>query len=759
MSKDYFIAMFATASTTSALRRVFVTESPPNGVLWIAVATGAFLVPLFLIYFFVLNDFYYRGANLHDSGFFAHLMWHSDWNLTNPSFLSKAHDLRRSYLAIHISPILWLASAISYILPLDRVQIFALYLAASHAFLGIFMYCILTRWVASSALEIVCAALLSIAFSINGLAIQIAYFPHIEIAIPALLLGTLYFMLSGRTTTAAIFLSLALTVREDAGLHFFGLASLLIVCNLLRGVPLNRQRILVVFLIIAICYSCAAILIQKAFFPEYPGYSAFVRTYSGLPAFAHVTWELLMERLSYYAAHRTYIWGPLMITIGLFIWTRNLYLLVGIGAVLPWLILQTVAVAEAPGTLFGYYAFPFMLTLAWPPFAMALSSQGRMSHWGFWRMMATMTVIVGVSFVPPVTLLNFLRDCVPTRIALNPDPVKKFITAFQAKRASAAYFLAADTSVIALAPDEFDRGAFLEPEPALDVGILAFFRYGPERGEAYSQMIFMNDLHTYEVPQTNVWLATAGPLNADSELASIVRPLSSLEVFQLDHFGRLGPNGVHLGAQDPRGVALSGPFVRLPAGRYEVRYSLLVNHLPAIGGELRIDVADSHGQRVLATHAQTPRPNDRQISLPFSVPEGGSVDLEVRYWHDGLSDVTVQHVSISRKDAEDLLPALGQDSPTADIPTGVWEEMENGWSGVWTPRPGGTNIFDAVWTQGTHKITAELSIKRSGNVITITRSGASDNNDLTYVGLITGRKVSGRYPGGRWSAEIRVVEQ
>jgi hypothetical protein len=94
----------------------------------------------------------------------------------------------------------------------------------------------------------------------------------------------------------------------------------------------------------------------------------------------------------------------------------------------------------------------------------------------------------------------------------------------------------------------------------------------------------------------------------------------------------------------------------------------LVNHLPAIGGKLRIDVADSRGQRILATHAQLLRPNDRQISLPFSVPEGGSVDLEVRYWHDGLSDVTVQHVSISRKDAEDLSPALGRDSPIADTP-------------------------------------------------------------------------------------------
>jgi hypothetical protein len=131
----------------------------------------------------------------------------------------------------------------------------------------------------------------------------------------------------------------------------------------------------------------------------------------------------------------------------------------------------------------------------------------------------------------------------------------------------------------------------------------------------------------------------------------------------------------------------------------------LVNHLPAIGGEFRIDVADSHGRRVLATHAQSLRPNDRQIGLPFSVPQGGSVDLEVRYWHDGLSDVTVQHVSISRTDAKELLPALVRDLSASDIPAGVWEEMENGWSGVWTPRPSGTNIFDAVWTQGTRKIT------------------------------------------------------
>jgi hypothetical protein len=144
--------------------------------------------------------------------------------------------------------------------------------------------------------------------------------------------------------------------------------------------------------------------------------------------------------------------------------------------------------------------------------------------------------------------------------------------------------------------------------------------------------------------------------------------------------------------------------------------------------------------------------------LPFSVPKGGAADLEVRYWHDGLSDVTVQDVSISRSDAENLSAALDRDSPTTDLPAGVWEEMEEGWSGVWTPRAGATNTFDAVWTNGKLRITAELSVKRSANVITITRSRSGDNNNMTYVGVIIGRKILGRYPGGRWSAHIRVVE-
>jgi FkbM family methyltransferase len=85
----------------------------------------------------------------------------------------------------------------------------------------------------------------------------------------------------------------------------------------------------------------------------------------------------------------------------------------------------------------------------------------------------------------------------------------------------------------------------------------------------------------------------------------------------------------------------------------------------------------------------------------------------------------------------------------------VWIEEESGWAGVWTRR-GRSELFDAVWTKNGKRMEAVLRIRIDGDLVTLTRKGSSHGaDDMTYLGTKDGSRVSGSYPGGRWSAVIR----
>lgn len=94
-----------------------------------------------------------------------------------------------------------------------------------------------------------------------------------------------------------------------------------------------------------------------------------------------------------------------------------------------------------------------------------------------------------------------------------------------------------------------------------------------------------------------------------------------------------------------------------------------------------------------------------------------------------------------------------------------WSEMEAGWKGDWRRRFQDANTFDAIWTTAGQKpITAELTITRNGNQISISKKGASDGSNCEYSGVISndGRTVKGTLTckqgnGGReieWTATI-----
>lgn len=89
----------------------------------------------------------------------------------------------------------------------------------------------------------------------------------------------------------------------------------------------------------------------------------------------------------------------------------------------------------------------------------------------------------------------------------------------------------------------------------------------------------------------------------------------------------------------------------------------------------------------------------------------------------------------------------GRTPPKSGNPLGrVWHVLESGWAGTWTRR-NGSNIFDAVWTEGDGRVTAVMTIVRTGERLQIERTNSSDGNDCTYEGTVgpDGQTVEGHY--------------
>jgi len=209
---------------------------------------------------------------------------------------------------------------------------------------------------------------------------------------------------------------------------------------------------------------------------------------------------------------------------------RTAYPAIGVIAFVPWIFLNLLAVSEAPGTLSAFYAYPIMLSVGWLPIGLALNARASMprqiTYVAFFAFVIATTVIAN----PQVPA--FFRGSIPSDIALHPRPLRDFVTALEESLPSVSN-VRADASIISLTPNSFTQEAWLLPQDwpqvplATDVEMLVFFRNGFERPKAMSQLNVMHDPHIYELPQTNIVVVTAGPLNPKLPLGQVLRPISS----------------------------------------------------------------------------------------------------------------------------------------------------------------------------------------------------------------------------------------
>jgi hypothetical protein len=496
----------------------------------VSIAAAAMLavgIPFVAFANLVLFHFYTRGSFVLDSGLLASLMWHSNAALTQPASLGGA-----SYFGTHVSLLFLPASALSWYLPFSMPQFFAGVVGISHALLALAVFWLLVEgfglrrgvgpWI---------AALAALGFAFSGLAIAIARYPHFETLIAAFFLLFAVAEVLGHRRLAVVFFVLGLATREDAGFHYVAILGLLVTLNVACGVPLRQQRTEWTFGLAALFYAIAAMAVQRLVFPET---SAFARVYLGDPPLAHLSGGLIADRIRFFLVGRPYILYP---AIGACIWAlraRNPYLVLAFAAGIPWALLHLLAKSPLAGLLVSYYAFPFLIALAWPLLVALRQRQRTVNAGDPTPVIAGFAALLALSFFPGVGIHDPGELPLPRAFWDPPSragqaATDRAVAALSAARPTLGRLLV-DNSVAALAPNGFAQKEvpFLQgegtapSETTTSPDIVAFFAEGYDARRLRAIADAAGLTKHYAMPGTQIHLAARQRLEDVPALADLV---------------------------------------------------------------------------------------------------------------------------------------------------------------------------------------------------------------------------------------------
>jgi len=330
----------------------------------------SFLIPTLLVTNYILNHYYSGQSSVLDTGWFTYL-------LTQSTSLPVANPLKGllddSYFTTHLSlfyyPLSLLYSLVeTFISP---QLYFALFMGSLYGMIALAVFLAGEQFV-SDKWTLMILFIMATLTPLNGVALGTIGFPHIEIAIPALLLLSVALYFRGNRYGSYFVVIALLMIREDAGFHLFGLFITLIVFYYFISKELKSlPKDLLYMALFSLLFSIVVIAIQKIFFA---GDNALERIYLGQPHFAHLSFDFIQDRVEFFFYNRSYLYLPMFLLIPLAFWNRNPFLVVPLISTLPWLLLSSIAVITMPHSLSNYYAFPFITLLAWPIFAFLINS-------------------------------------------------------------------------------------------------------------------------------------------------------------------------------------------------------------------------------------------------------------------------------------------------------------------------------------------------------------------------------------------------
>jgi hypothetical protein len=340
-------------------------KAAPAQRLVILLAEGAAMAALFAfglvtILNTVLNNAYHFGSTLYDSTIFQTVIWRSGWALRPAPTIGDV-----SFLNIHFSPINYMPSAVSYVIPFDRMTYYGLVYGCAYGALLVLGYRAY-RGLAPGLTGIAIATAGALAFYLSGPVSGGAWEPHQEIASAAFTIAFFLALARRWHRAAAAMLLLNAAVREDCGLLLALPLLGLWLCNWWTGRSDGlggEKRKLLIYAAASILIAVAVFAIKRIFFHQIDVISDF---YFGPDPFSHLSWKVLWERFEYTLVHLQFVWLPGAVLAAAAFWLRDWRLIVGWAAFAPYWLVNFLAKVDAYAQLISYKPFPFILTMVWP---------------------------------------------------------------------------------------------------------------------------------------------------------------------------------------------------------------------------------------------------------------------------------------------------------------------------------------------------------------------------------------------------------
>lgn len=470
----------------------------------------------------IFNLFFFYGANSADAGWFAYLMSRFDVVASNPLYIQEIGI--SSFYSFHLCPIMPLWGAVAQAAGWSPAVAFAVFQGFFHGLLAI-----CGAGLATTALpppwNLAFRLFVGLSLAFSPIALNAISFAHHELAIPILFIATCYAISQHRRILAWTLFVLLLLVRTDAGFHACAFLGAFAAAEFIRTRGLSpAAKRAATFAAIGFAYSVAAFLIVKYAFPAYDNLRS---SYLGPEGyFRHVNASFLAERVWVLLQKRPEIFVLLAFVTGLGTWKRDLSILAGVVAILPWTILHLAAYRSIPGELYTYYAFPYLIFTAWPFLVPALrkdqTAGDAMLDKGFALAWVSMVVIgVAVYFTTPFASdsltsagrVSSAGSFIPKVNYVDATTVSKFARAYAKAPKLPINLVLMDEPMISLLPDTSRNNLFRENAnqiPAANESFVVAYFHTYMHAAAVENRYAAIATTCYEVKGTNIRLLARG---------------------------------------------------------------------------------------------------------------------------------------------------------------------------------------------------------------------------------------------------------
>ncbi|HHK74684.1 MAG TPA: hypothetical protein ENJ57_05925 [Rhizobiales bacterium] len=465
------------------------------------------------------------------------MFWHSGWSLRNLEGVGATGP----YFFTHISPLLYIPDALSYILPFGRETWFSLVMALMHGGLAALAFilirpCMSRFKTGQGPVALLITLALAVLFGLNGIILRSLWIGHFEFIIPILLITLFMALAAGRKTLAIVNFVLLCAAREDGGLHGALFLAAYIAFEVFSSrKPLRDFRLEIAFILIGSAYSLFCIFYLM---PILAGDDTIASSlYFGHPPFGHVTAMFMAGRAKDYLVENTHLYLPLILISAFAIFTRRWIYFAAILAVLPWSLVHFLAVNPDTGMMYSYKAFPFLVVFLWPFLAerLAAKTSSRICPSGKLPALLFVVVLSGMFAFRPDGSVHFAFDEKPAYSLLWPETAMRagfedFRAALLARHGDLGHAVAAPGAA-RLHPGLFrdnDVLVWYFPKlltPRQDIDTIIYQTGGRSRQMAESWARANGHDHLYRVRGTSFRITANRDLTALDKLGPLLLPL------------------------------------------------------------------------------------------------------------------------------------------------------------------------------------------------------------------------------------------